>query len=511
MKLSELKNHEKGIIVKIRGRGAFRKRLTEMGFVKGKEITVIKKAPLSDPIEYDILGYKISLRRSEAELVEVITNFEIENIENQDVKQNISFEISETLQKSAKEKSRMIHVALVGNPNCGKTSLFNFAAKENEHVGNYSGVTVDVKESKFKHNEYEFFIADLPGTYSLTAYSPEELFVRNYISQEMPDVVINVIDATNLERNLYLTTQLIDMDVKVVGALNMYDELLSQGDKLDYLTLSQLLGIPFVPTIASKGKGIKELFDKIIEVYEDKETNLRHIHIYYGNEIEISIQKLQFEIKKNLSLTDKISSRFLSIKLLEKDKQVLNFLDSCKNKSKIEKILTFEISRLERLLDEDTETLITDARYGFISGAIKETFKEGTIAVHRKTEIIDTFLTHKVFGFPVFIFFMWAMFQSTFTFGQYPMDFIESLISILNTFIKNYFPDGMLKDLISDGIINGVGGVIVFLPNILILFFFISLMEDTGYLARVAFIMDKLMHNIGLHGKSFIPLDGFWV
>ncbi|MCD4746067.1 MAG: ferrous iron transport protein B [Bacteroidales bacterium] len=507
MTLHELNQGEKGVITKVRGRGAFRKRITEMGFVKGKIITVIRKAPLKDPIEYNIMDYQVSLRRSEAKLVEVITENEARNSKkaNSDFNGTITNEI---LKNTAKKKGEIIDVALVGNPNSGKTTLFNFASGSKEHVGNYGGVTIDLKQAKFKQNGYTFNIIDLPGTYSLTAYTPEELYVRKYILGSVPDVVINVVDASNLERNLYLTTQLIDMDIKVIVALNMYDELSAKGDKFDYKSLGKMIGIPFVPTVASKRKGIKELFQKVIDVYEDNDPTVRHIHINYGKGVETSIKNIQDKIWENKSLTDKVSSRFYAIKLLEKDNGVKFSLSRLNNYNDIKETLAAEINKLESHLNEDSETLITDAKYGFIAGALKETFQSNKQKRKLKTdtEIIDTFITHRLFGFPIFIFFLWLMFQSTFSIGAFPMRWIEQLISIIGRNIENIMPSGILKDLIVDGIIGGVGGVIIFLPNILILFFFISLMEDTGYMARAAFIMDKLMHKIGLHGKSFIPL-----
>lgn len=505
MRLSDLTNSQSGIITKVMGRGAFRKRIIEMGFIRGQEVIVIKNAPLKDPIEYKIMGYDVSLRRSEANLIEVITQEEALNI---DLNKYEGVIPSEILKVSVKEKSKEINVVLVGNPNSGKTTLFNYASNSREHVGNYSGVTIDAKIAEFKHNDYTFKITDLPGTYSLTAYSPEELFVRKHIFDNVPDVIINVIDSSNLERNLYLTTQLIDMDLKVVVALNMYDELQAKGDSFDYNSMGKMIGIPIIPTVSSKRKGIKELFDKVVEVYEDKDPILRHIHINYGNLVEQSIKAIQKNIKTsdNLNITDKTSSRFLAIKMLEKDKDVNNLLKDAKNYSEINQTATNEIKRIESILSEDSETIITDAKYGFISGALKETYHKGVHSERLKTEIIDTFLTHKLFGFPIFIFFMWVMFQATFTIGSYPMDWIDSLVSLISQSVEKFMPDGSLKDLLVNGIIGGVGGVIVFLPNILILFFFISLMEDTGYMARTAFIMDKLMHKIGLHGKSFIPL-----
>jgi len=507
MTLYDLEQGEKGIITKVRGRGAFRKRITEMGFVRGKVVTVVKKAPLRDPVEYNIMGYEVSLRHSEAQLVEVATAHctEDKGIQVSDYSGTIDENLLKT---SARDKGKVIDIALVGNPNSGKTTIFNYASGSREHVGNYSGVTVDSKQAKFKLNDYTFNIIDLPGTYSLTAYTPEELYVRKYILGFHPDIVINVVDASNLERNLYLTTQLIDMDIKVVIALNMYDELIRKQDKFNYESLGKMIGIPFIPTVGSKGTGITALFEKVIEVYEDKDPSVRHIHINYGTNVENSIHAIQQEIKKNKGLTDKVSSRFYAIKLLEKDKGANFSLTQTKNYEEIKEVTENEIHKLETQFKEDSETLITDAKYGFINGALKETYEPNKFKRKLKTdtELIDTFITHKIFGFPIFIFFLWLMFQTTFKLGEYPQNWIESLVRVTGDFFTGILPDSIFKDLFINGIINGVGGVIVFLPNILILFFFISFMEDSGYMARAAFIMDKLMHKIGLHGKSFIPL-----
>lgn len=503
MKLSQLKDKDEGYITKVRGRGAFRKRITEMGFVKGKKIVVVKNAPLKDPIEYSIMGYEVSLRKSEAALIEVITKEEAQKL---DINKFNGVITEETLKTSAKSKGNEIQVALVGNPNSGKTTLFNFASRSREHVGNYSGVTVDSKTAHFKLDDYSFNITDLPGTYSLSAYSPEELFVRKFILKEIPDVVINVVDASNLERNLYLTTQLIDMDIKVVIALNMYDELKQKGDDFDFESLGKMIGIPIIPTISSKGYGIKTLFKKVIDVYEDNDSSVRHIHINYGKDVEQSIHNIQEVIWKNERISDTVSSRYYAIKLLEKDSSAKRTLSTWENYTEIKSVAEKEIKKIESLLQEDSETIITDSKYGFIAGALKETYKGNINTRRKKTEQIDHFLTHKYLGFPIFIFFMWFMFQATFSLGQYPMDWIDKLVLLFSNFIHTIMPNGALKDLLINGIIGGVGGVIVFLPNILILFFFISLMEDTGYMARTAFIMDRIMHKIGLHGRSFIPL-----
>ena len=508
--LVELLQGDTGRITKVKGRGAFRKRITEMGFVKGKEITVIKAAPLQDPVEYKIMGYHVSLRQSEARLIGVESA--ADHLNSTATSPDVNFyngTIEEESQRvEIADRGRIIDVALVGNPNCGKTTLFNFASGSHERVGNFSGVTVDSKEAKFKQSGYIFNITDLPGTYSLTAFSPEELFVRNQIIEKVPDIVVNVVDASNLERNLYLTTQLIDMDIRVVIALNMYDEFEKQGHQLDYKSLGQLLGIPVIPTVSSKGAGIPELFDRLIEVFEDRDPILRHVHINYGNEIERSVKKIQDVIWHDKSLTDRISSRYISIKLLEKDLEMLESLESFPNYQSIRNVTEKEIHKLEASFKEDSSTLITDAKYGFIAGALKETLMPRLHEVPGKTasELIDTVLTHKWLGFPVFIFFLWMMFQSTFSLGEYPKHWIDLLVSLIGRQVSILMPSGPLKDLIVDGIINGVGSIIVFIPNILILFFFISLMEDTGYMARAAFIMDKLMHKMGLHGQSFIPL-----
>lgn len=500
--LSDLKTGDEGVITKVLGRGAFRKRITEMGFVKGKKVTVIKSAPLLDPVEYEIMGYKISLRRSEAELVEVVAADLADQISLGEFQGTID---EETLKISALEKGKIINVALVGNPNCGKTTLFNAASGSHERVGNYSGVTVDAKTAKYKQGGYTFNLVDLPGTYSITEYSPEELYVRSHIIEKMPDIVINVLDASNLERNLFLTTQLIDMNIKVVIALNMYDELKKKGAKFDYESLGKMIGIPIIPTVASKGKGVEKLFSKLIEVYEDRDPVVRHVHINYGSLIERSIREIQDEVWKNPSITDKISSRFIAVKLLEHDKPTRELLKKAPNYEEVKAVTKKNIKLLEAEYGESSETILTDAKYGFIAGALRETYRESK-KPKRVIREIDDLLTHRFWGFPIFLFFMWLMFQSTFTLGSYPMEWIDAGVGMLSNWVSGVMTDGPLKDLLVDGVIGGVGGVIIFLPNILILFFFISLMEDTGYMSRASFIMDKLMHKIGLHGKSFIPL-----
>jgi ferrous iron transport protein B len=501
--LYDLNEGEEGLILKIKGRGQFRQRLSEMGFVVGKKVEVIKKAPLRDPTEYMIMGYHISLRNSEAQLIEVDRDTRLKESQSSN-----GVLISEDENSSWLEKTRQIQVALVGNPNSGKTTLFNYASGSKEKVGNYAGVTVDSKEATYKQSGYNFSIVDLPGTYSIKSYSPEEIYLRNYIFDNKPDIVVNIVDASNLERNLYLTSQLIDMGVQIVIALNMYDELEKKGDVLDYISLGKLLGVPVVPTVSSKGKGIKELFEKIIEVYEIREPVVRHIHINYGTEIENSICAIQSRIKieENRAFTNIISARYLAIELLENDEEFSKSITRCINSSEIIDIGRKEYRRLEKLFSDPVETVITDLRYGFISGALKETLKINKVERLQKTKMIDNYLTNKYLGIPIFVFFMWLTFFTTFKLGGYPKHWMEAGFGMLSGLISNNLAPGIVRDFLVEAIIGGVGGVIVFLPNIIILFLFISFMEDTGYMARAVFIMDKLMHKIGLHGKSFIPL-----
>ena len=504
MKLSELNTSEEGVIVKVLGRGAFRKRIIEMGFIKGRLVKVIKNAPLKDPIQYEIMGYEVSLRRHEASHIEVVSVEEALKMDTVDYNGVID---SDVLKNSAFKQGKTINIALVGNPNSGKTTLFNKVSGAKEHTGNYSGVTVGSKTISFEYDGYVFNITDLPGTYSLSAYSPEELYVREYIIENTPDVVVNVIDASNLERNLYLTTQLIDMDIKVVTALNMYDELERNGDKFDYISLAKMIGVPMIPTVASKGKGLALLFDRIIQVYNDNDPILRHIHVNYGKDTEKEIAIIQAEIYNNLhkSVIDHYSTRYLAIKLLEKDTEISALVEKFGDQSVVD-VCNRSIKRLEGILTDDSETIITDSRYGFIAGALRETFKGSKHQKNKFTRVIDSIATHNVWGYPVFLFLMWLMFFSTFYIGKYPMDWIDKGIMILSDFLSENMTAGPFKDLLIDGVISGVGSVLVFLPNILILFLFISIFEDTGYMSRAVFIMDKIMHKVGLHGKSFIPL-----
>ena len=514
MRLSDLKTGERGVVVKVNGHGSFRKRIIEMGFVKGNGVRVILNAPLRDPIEYEIIGYKLSLRRAEAAKIEVIGEEEAKMMLSQ--RETLppldatgdAFIQSEML-NLAEERRKVIKVALVGNPNCGKTSLFNIASGSHEHVGNYSGVTVDAKEGTFEYGGYKFVIVDLPGTYSLSAYSPEELYVRKNLVEDMPDVVINVVDASNLQRNLYLTTQLIDMNLRVVMAMNMYDELKAKGGNLDIRQLGYLLGMPVVPTVSRSGEGIDRLFDTVIKIYENTDARLaRHIHINHGVEIEQSIDRIKLLLQKDPEIRYQYSTRYLAIKYLENDSEVEKVVEALPNRDEIIAARFEEHKRIEGLLKSGLESAIVDSKYAFIQGALAETYKPDPTKRRRRTvtDKIDSIVTNKWLAFPIFFILLYIVFDATFTVGEHPMRWIEGLVGYFAAFVSTTMADGWLKDLVVDGIIGGVGSVLVFLPNILILYLFISLLEDSGYMARAAFIMDRLMHKIGLHGKSFIPM-----
>lgn len=502
MRLSDLKPGENAIIIKILGHGAFRKRVMEMGFVRGRKVTMVLNAPLQDPIKYKLMDYEVSLRKSEAELIE------IEAEPEEDSANYISGHHTEKFEDESLDlhhpKDKIINVALIGNPNCGKTSIFNRVSGAHEHVGNYAGVTVNAKEGSLRYKGYLINVVDLPGTYSLSAYSPEELYVMRYLREETPDVIVNVVVASNLERNLYLTTELIDMNRSMVIALNMYDELEKRNAVLDYELLGSLLGVPVVPTKASVNWGIDKLLDTVIEVYELREPHMRHIHVKMRPEVEEEVNRLKDEIKGNPDITHHFSPRYLAIKMLEKDPEAERILREADNYERLKEIRDKGAAKIEKRLGHDVESAVTAEKYGFIAGALAESYQEGQ--QKNTTSIIDAFVTNRLFGFPIFLLVMWLMFWATFQLGSYPMEWIEDLVSWSSVHLETILPDGPFKDLLLDGIIGGVGGVIVFLPNILILYAFISFMEDSGYMARVAFIMDRVMHRMGLHGKSFIPL-----
>jgi ferrous iron transport protein B len=521
MKLSDLHNGESAVIVKVYGHGGFRKRITEMGFVRGRKVASILDSPLKDPVKYAIMGYEVSLRHSEAEMIEVLYEpdanepVEVRAFPVQDARTDGSAGSGGNSGTPGKQRNRdkdlafrknVINIALVGNPNSGKTSLFNALSGRSEHVGNYSGVTVDAKTGHFNYKGYHFNITDLPGTYSLSAYSPEERYVRRHIFEKMPDVIINTVVASNIERNLYLTTELIDLNPRMVVALNMYDELQASGAELDYGKLGGMIGVPMIPTVAKNKTGLDVLLDTVIDIFENRNTVARHIHIYYGTVPEPEIATLDGMIRRSDDVPQQFPARYWTVKLLEQDPEAEKLLCHCDGYGKWKAFAAKASERIRHQADEDVETVISDAKYGFIAGALKETYTEGTVDSNKRTRYIDRLVTDKWLGFPLFILLMWIMFMATFYLGAYPQEWIELGIAKLGDLISGNMPDGPFKDLLIDGIIGGVGSVIVFLPNILVLFLFISFMEDSGYMARAAFIMDKIMHKMGLHGKSFIPL-----
>ena len=522
MRLSELKSGESATIVKVMGHGGFRRRIMEMGFVRGERVEVILNAPLKDPIEYRIMGYDISLRRSEAEMVEVLSDSEADEYlarraerirqvtgdgNPNDTATDSNDDECASREEVLDRQSRTITVALVGNPNSGKTSLFNAISGGHEHVGNYSGVTVGAKIGHCEYKGYHFEITDLPGTYALSAYTPEERFVRHHLATQTPDVVINSVVASNIERNLYLTTELIDINPRMVVALNMYDELKASGSTLDYDSLGRMLGVPMVPVEARNNKGINDLLDTVINVYENRDERVRHIHINMGPVIDESLRKLNSDMSLHRDeLPKAFPPRYWAMKMLESDKQAEESLRSCERYPVWTEIRDREAKRISEALGEDVETAFANQKYGFIQGALKETYTPGKREEVTATALIDTFVTHKLWGFPIFFALMGLMFWCTFSIGAYPQSWIEALVGWIGRGVNALMPAGALRDLIVDGIIGGVGSVIVFLPNIMILYLFIAFMEDSGYLARAAFIMDRVMHRIGVHGKSFIPL-----
>lgn len=515
MKLSELHNGESAVIVKVSGHGGFRKRIMEMGFVRGRKVTSVIDAPLNDPIKYTIMGYDVLLRRSEAQLIEVLPEEEANAmLSAEDAKAPNFFACTDcdscglscNYKRTKTTQRNIINIAFVGNPNSGKTSLFNALSGGHEHVGNYSGVTVDVKTGHFNYKGYHFNITDLPGTYSLSAYSPEEVFVRRNLLEAMPDVIVNVVVASNLERNLYLTTELIDLSQRVVVALNMYDELDATGAKLDYEKLGSMIGIPMVPTVAKTGKGLDKLLDTIIEMFEGANKSARHVHINYGTVLEPEISQLADILHETEDYPQQFPARYWAIKMIENDKEVHNLLKDSKSYEKLKKQAEISSEKIIKQLEIDAETAISDAKYGFISGALHETYTEGKKEANKRTRKLDKLIVNKWLGFPLFILLMWLMFSVTFWLGAYPQDWIAAGFDALGNLFNGIIPEGAWRSLVVDGIIGGVGAVAEFLPNIILLYMFISLMEDSGYMSRAAFLMDKMMHGMGLHGKSFIPM-----
>ncbi|MBO7311415.1 MAG: ferrous iron transport protein B [Alistipes sp.] len=505
MRLSDLKTDETATVVKVLGYGGFRRRIMEMGFVRGQEVKVILDAPLKDPIEYHIMGYDISLRRKEAEMIVVMTREEAGNLISTDSSSLIDSE--DIVMQAIDTSHKHISIGLVGNPNSGKTSLFNTLCGRSEHVGNYSGVTVDAKRGTMQYKGYTLEVTDLPGTYALSAYSPEEVYVRRHIINHTPDIILNTVVASNLERNLYLTTELIDISPKMVIALNMYDELERSGASFDHEALGEMIGIPMIPVVAPTGQGIEQLLDAIISVYENQDQRVRHIHIGYGTVIEENLAALNTDMRLHREeLVAHFPPRYYALKLIEGDKEICSLLESAPHYDRWSAMAKTAREDIEQALGEDIETALAGQKYGFISGALKETYTASERKRNTIGDKIDEIVTHRIWGYPIFFALMWFMFYCTFTLGAYPQDWIDAGVGWLYNAVRGIMSEGPLRDMLTDGVISGVGSVLVFLPNIMILYLFISILEDSGYLARAAFIMDKVMHRMGVHGKSFIPM-----
>ncbi len=397
-------------------------------------------------------------------------------------------------------------IALAGNPNAGKTTIFNHLTGARQKVGNWPGVTVEKKEGSCTFKGKTLRIVDLPGIYSITAYSVEEIVARDFILEERPDVVIDVIDASNLERNLYLAVQLIELNIRPVFAMNMVDMAKARGMVVDYQKLATLLGVPIVETVATRGEGLDRLLETALDVARDQNPVARHVHINYGTEVEEEIKNVRQAMEQDPELTGRYYPRWFALKLLENDHDVRKRIRRSPAADVILEQVEQSRQHLFEIFEDEPETVIAEARYGFISGALKETMKLSAATKKTISDTIDQVLTNRILGYPVFILFMYLLFQGTFTLGAYPVEWIETGVNWLGSLVGSLMPDTLFKNLIVDGIIGGVGGVIVFLPNILLLFLGISILEDTGYMARAAFIMDRVMHTLGLHGKSFIPL-----
>lgn len=418
----------------------------------------------------------------------------------------------------ANQRNRTIKIGLAGNPNSGKTTVFNSITGSRQHVGNYPGVTVEKKEGHRKYEGFDLHIVDLPGTYSLTAYSIEEIVSRNFICNERPDVLIQVLDVTNLERNLYLTTQLVELRSPLVLALNMADAAEAQGLTIDLKRLAEIVGAPVVPTVGTTGKGIPELLSACLAVFQSQAPESREVHVDFGSEFEEHIFRLTERIMQMEAAGTLVCAlakggdcfcerpRWLSLKLLEQDKQVVEQVRRWDTGQELLDFAERERKHLESIFKDEVESVLAERRYGFVAGAIKEVLTRPLKERVDLSERIDSVLTHRILGMPIFFLMVWAMFQITFTVGAYPTEWLDIGVGWLSETLAGLLGDGLLKGLLVDGIVNGVGGVLVFMPNIFLLFACISFLEDSGYMSRAAFLMDRVMHMLGLHGKSFIPL-----
>lgn len=501
--LSQMNIGDKGIVRAVKATGEIRRRLLDMGLFTGIRFRVIRIAPLGDPIVIKVRGFDLSLRLEEASQIRVEKiGHTGDGIPMREYK-NLYSPVPIAERRTSTSKN--IRVALLGNPNSGKTSLFNQIVGAHQKVGNFTGVTVEKYEGILQYKGYTIEVTDLPGTYSLTAYSPEEIVTRNFILEEKPDIVIDVVAGSNLERNLYLTTQIMELEVDMLVALNMYDEVEKLGIKIDIPQLEALLGSHVIPTSAFKKTGIDSLLDHIIQVFEGKITIAKN-KLIFTREIDEEIHVIRRLLEKDEYLSERYNLTWMAIKLLESDQEVYETVKGRSIYLKVSRELTDFLVRYKHSGENDPETTIIEDRHAFIRGALQETVKFPSVQKKSVTDYIDNILLNRVLGLPIFFGIMWLMFQFTFTLGTPFMNWIDLFFQFLSKNIGNLMPDSYLKLLLIDGIIAGVGGVLVFIPNILFLFLSIAFLEGSGYMARAAFVIDKIMHKIGLHGKSFIPM-----
>ena len=538
---------QKGCIVKVKGHGSARRRAVDAGFYKGICVEILDVD--STCVSVDVEGIQRLLTLSEASMIEVLT------VEEAAHEMQVTEVSTGALKSLAHRHRHEIEIALVGQPLSGKNSLFT-TLTQGQSAPLAGAADILMGERDFQ--DYHLHISNLPDTYSLTSRTADTWTVRRHLVGDAPDIVISVIDATDLERSIQITTQLLDMNLRVIVALNKFDAMQAEGGMLDYQTLSRLLGTPIVPTVSLNNEGLEHLLHLAINIYEGadflddegevnkevmrelqewhrsivhthdhtehladftrdhtldtryKKHAYRHIHIYHGTELEQSIETLRNEVWKSESTRYRYSTRYVAIALLEGDIDIEQFVrEHMPNSKAIFALRDKERRRYTRLMGESVPKAVRTAKRSFILGALKETYTPPITQAKANpsfTERLDRLVTHKVWGVALFLLSLFIMFEATFVLGEYPMQGIEWLVEKASLLIEHILPEGPIKDMVVDGIIGGVGGVIVFLPNILILYFFISLMEDSGYMSRAAFIMDKAMHRMGLHGKSFITL-----
>lgn len=518
MKLSDLNIEESFIVDKVATDGEIRQRIIEMGFSPGVSGWIVRKAPLGDPIQVHIMDYEISLRKSEALGIEVsksdipikkdkpLKDNEYERIIKEDICTWI--ESKEDIQKKVKapSKNKTIKVAIAGNPNAGKTTIFNALTGANYKVANYPGVTVERREANMRYNGYTYELIDLPGVYSLSAYSQDEVVACEVLLNEKPDFIVNVIDATNLERNLYLSLQLVELDIPVICILNMYEDAEKNGVSINEDDLTKLLKFPVMKVHGNRHDSVLLILDKIDEMYNSSKgaKGKNEGAMYYGEDIEEVIKLITGKMDCNVS---DVRKRWLAIKTLEKDDRAfLSIRREFKNAGEIIETVSGAVKKLEDNTNSKSDSIIADKRYSYIRGALQETVVRKNVQAFNFTEAADVVFLNKFLGLPIFIVVLWVIFQLTFSIGAYPQEWLDMGIGAFGNFVGSLMPDGLIKSVIVDGIIGGVGSVLSFLPLVLILFLGISFLEDSGYMARAAFLMDKIMHKLGLHGQSFIPL-----